>query len=144
MEADVLLPTDAIRSWVNELWLAAGCASDEAQRVADHLVQANLTGHDSHGIAMVLPYMRSLRADELQLNQRISVVTDTDSLLVLDGNRGMGQSIAYQTMELAIERARRNGAVIVGLRNSHHIGRVGHWAEQAIAAGLVSIHSQSW
>lgn len=140
MEADVLLPTDGIRSWVNKLWLAAGCAPDEAQRVADHLVQANLTGHDSHGIAMLLPYVRSLRANELQLNQRISIVTDTDTLLVVDGNRGMGQSIAYQTMELAIERARRNGAAIVGLRNSHHIGRVGHWAEQAIAAGLVSIH----
>ena len=67
-----------------------------------------------------------------------------DTLLVVDGNRGMGQSIAYQTMELAIERARRNGVDIIGLRNSHRIGRVGHWAEQAIAAGLVSIHSQSW
>jgi len=43
-------------------------------------------------------------------------------------------------MQLAVERARRSGVVIVGLRNSHHIGRVGHWAEQAIAAGLASIH----
>src|SRR4029079_11666525 len=76
----------------------------------------------------------------LQLNQRIAIITDTDTLLVVDGNRGMGQTIAYQTMELAIERARQHGVVIVGLRNSHHIGRVGHWAEQAIAAGLASIH----
>jgi uncharacterized oxidoreductase len=52
----------------------------------------------------------------------------------------MGQTIAYQTMELAIERARQHGVVIIGLRNSHHLGRVGHWAEQAIAAGLASIH----
>jgi uncharacterized oxidoreductase len=43
-------------------------------------------------------------------------------------------------MELAIERARQHGVVIIGLRNSHHLGRVGHWAEQAIAAGLASIH----
>ena len=140
MEGDVLLPTDATRAWVRDLWLAAGSAPEEAQRVADHLVGANLAGHDSHGVSMVLPYVRSLKANELQLNQRITVVTDTDTLLVVDGNRGIGQAMAHQTMDLAIGRARKNGVAIAGLRNTHHIGRVGHWAEEAIAAGLASIH----
>ena len=48
--------------------------------------------------------------------------------------------MAFQAMNLAIERARKHGVVIVGLKNTHHIGRVGHWAEQAIAAGLASVH----
>ncbi len=135
-----MLPTEETRTWLRTLWLAAGSAAAEAQLVADHLIGANLAGHDSHGVGMVLPYVRSLKAGELQLNQRITVVTDTDTLLVVDGNRGIGQSIANQTMQLAIERAHRNGVAIVGLRNSHHIGRVGHWAEQAIAAGMASIH----
>jgi uncharacterized oxidoreductase len=140
VEADVMLPTEETRTWLRELWRAAGSAPEEAQLVADHLIGANLAGHDSHGVGMVLPYVRSLKAGELQLNQRITVVTDTETLLVVDGNRGIGQSIANQTMQLAIERARHNGVAIVGLRNSHHIGRVGHWAEQAIAAGMASIH----
>jgi uncharacterized oxidoreductase len=140
MEGDLLLPTDRTRAWVRDLWLAAGSAAEEAQRVADHLVGANLAGHDSHGVAMVLPYVRSLKAGELQLNQRITVVTDSGTLFVVDGNRGIGQSIAHQTMQLAIERARESGVAMVGLRNSHHIGRVGHWAEEAIAAGMASIH----
>lgn len=140
MESDVLLPTAETRQWVCNLWRAAGSAEQEAQLTADHLVGANLTGHDSHGVGMVASYVRSLQAGELQLNQRISIVTDADTLLVVDGNRGIGQSIAFQTMQLAVERARRNGVVIVGLRNTHHIGRVGHWAEQAITAGLASIH----
>ena len=135
-----MLPTEETRGWLRALWRAAGSSPEEAQLVADHLIGANLAGHDSHGVGMVLPYVRSLKAGELQLNQRISVVTDTDTLLVVDGNRGIGQSIANQTMQLAIERARRNGVAIVGLRNTHHIGRVGHWAEQAIAAGMASIH----
>lgn len=140
MESDVLLPTEATRQWLFNLWRTAGSAVQEAQLVADHLVGANLAGHDSHGVSMVGPYVRSLRANELQLNQKISIVTDTDTLLVIDGNRGIGQSMAFQTMQLAIERARKHGVVIVGLRNTHHIGRVGHWAEQAMAAGLASIH----
>lgn len=140
LESDVILPTEQTRHWVQTLFRTAGSSEQEAKLTADHLIGANLAGHDSHGVSMVWPYVRSLQANELQLNQKISVVTDTDSLLVVDGNRGIGQSIAYQTMQLAIERARKMGVVIVGLKNTHHIGRVGHWAEMAIAANLASIH----
>ena len=140
MEANVTLPTETTRQWLFNLWRAAGSSEQEAKLTADHLVGANLAGHDSHGVGMVAPYVRSLQANELQLNQKLSMVTDTGTLLVVDGQRGIGQSMAFQTMQLAIERARKHGVVIVGLKNTHHIGRVGHWAEQAIAAGLASIH----
>lgn len=140
METDVQLPTEQTRQWLFNLWRAAGSSEHEARLTADHLLGANLAGHDSHGVGMVAPYVRSLQANELQLNQKLSIITDTDTLLVVDGNRGIGQSMAYQTMQLAIERAKKHGVVIVGLKNTHHLGRVGHWAEQAIAAGLASIH----
>lgn len=140
MQPDLMLDTEAIRRWTYDLWRAAGSCEAEARITADHLIEANLSGHDSHGLSVVPGYVRSLTSDQLQLNQTISIATDAGSLLVVDGHRGMGQSIAAQTMTLAIERARRHGVVIVGLKNSHHIGRVGHWAEQAVAAGLASIH----
>ena len=135
-----MLDTEAIRGWTYELWRAAGCCEEEARLTADHLIGANLAGHDSHGLSVIPGYVRSLGSAELQLNQRISIETDAGSLVVVNGNRGMGQSIAAQTMALAIERAQRHGVAIVGLKNSHHIGRVGHWAEQAIEAGMASIH----
>jgi uncharacterized oxidoreductase len=140
MEPDVLLPTEPLRQWIFDLWRAAGSGEQEARLTADHLVGANLAGHDSHGVGMVGRYVRSLLAGGLQLNQRLTVITDTETMLVVDGNRGMGQSMAFQAMELAVERARRTGVAVMGLRHSHHIGRVGHWAEQAMAAGFASIH----
>lgn len=140
MEPDLILDTVAIRRWTYDLWRAAGSFEQEARITADHLVMANMSGHDSHGLSVVPGYVRSLMSDQLQLNQRIGVVTDTGSLVVVDGNRGMGQAIAAQTMDLAIARARTHGVAIVGLKNVHHIGRVGHWAEQAMDAGLASIH----
>jgi len=140
MQPDVLMPTAAIREWVRQLMRTAGSNEIEAARCAEHVVGANLTGHDSHGVGTVPLYVRSLAAGELRLNQTISIVTDTGTLVVVEGHRGLGQSIAHQTMELAIARAREHGVAIVGLRESHHIGRVGHWAEQAIAAGMASIH----
>jgi uncharacterized oxidoreductase len=140
LEPDLMLDTDAIRRWTYDLWRAAGSDEEEARITADHLIMANMSGHDSHGLSVVPGYVRSLMSDQLQLNQRISIVTDTGALVVVDGNRGMGQAIAQQTMTLAIERAKAHGVAIVGLKNVHHIGRVGHWAEQAVDAGMASIH----
>jgi uncharacterized oxidoreductase len=65
---------------------------------------------------------------------------DSATLLRLDGNAGFGQVIGREAMGLGIARARASGSCIVALGNSHHLGRIGAWAEQAAAAGLVSMH----
>ena len=134
------IPTAALHRWVADLWLAAGSSATEAELTADHLVGANLAGHDSHGVGMVPRYVDSWLADELQLNRHVEILLDSGTILTLDGRRGMGQVAAFEAMELAIERARLHGVCVMGLKHSHHLGRVGHWAEQAIAAGLISVH----
>jgi uncharacterized oxidoreductase len=134
------IPTPALQRWVTELWLAAGSSEREAQLTAAHLVGANLAGHDSHGVGMVPRYVDSLLADELQLNRHVTVAQDSGAILVLDGQRGMGQAVTHEAMDLAIGRAREHGVCVMGLKHSHHLGRVGHWAEQAIDAGMVSVH----
>ena len=131
---------EPLHRWVVELFLAAGSDAREAGLAADHLVEANLTGHDSHGVGMVPRYVLSLLADELKLCRQPAILQDSGTMLSVDGQRGLGQSIAHAAMELAIDRAHAHGVCVMGLKDSHHIGRVGHWAEQAAAAGLVSIH----
>ncbi len=137
---DPLIATPALHAWVNALWLAAGSSATEARLTADHLVLANLTGHDSHGVGMVPRYVKSFLAGELQLNEHVAVLTDAGTMLTLDGRCGMGQVVAQEAMSLAMARAQELGVCVMGLRWSHHLGRVGHWAEQAVAAGLVSVH----
>ena len=61
-------------------------------------------------------------------------------MLTLDGQRGYGQVIGEQAMQMGIERAKQHGSCIMTLSNSHHLGRIGHWAEMATAAGLVAMH----
>jgi uncharacterized oxidoreductase len=134
------IPTATLHRWVVDLWRAAGTTDREATLTADHLVGANLAGHDSHGVGMVPRYVSSWLAGELQLGQSVRVLQDSGAMLGLDGGSGMGQVIAAEAMEMAIERARVHGVCVMGLRHSHHLGRVGHWAEQAVAAGMVSIH----
>ncbi len=138
--AEHLIPTAALHRWMVDLWVAAGSSNREATLTADHLVGANLAGHDSHGIGMAPRYVDSMLAGELKLNQTIRIASDSGTLVVVDGQRGMGQNVAHQAMDVAIERARTHGVCVMGLKHSHHLGRVGHWAEQAIAAGMASIH----
>lgn len=138
--AEHRIPTARLHQWVVDLWLAAGSDAREATLTADHLVGANLSGHDSHGVGMIPKYVMSWQGDQLQLNQHVSVLHEAGSIVSLDGNRGMGQAVTEEAMRLGIERAQEHGVCVLGLRRSHHLGRVGHWAEQAAAAGLISIH----
>jgi hydroxycarboxylate dehydrogenase B len=138
--ADTLIHPEALHQWVHQLWRTAGSSEREAQLTADHLVLANLSGHDSHGVGMIPRYVESWLLNELKLNQHVTVVNDAGTVLTLDGQGGMGQVVAQEAMALGIARAQEQGVCVMGLRWSHHLGRVGHWAEQAVAAGLISVH----
>ena len=117
-----------------------GSSEDEVQAVAGNLIDANLTGHDSHGIGMLPRYADAFLEGGLKPNAHVQTVIDAGALLRLDGEAGFGQVIGREAMALGIERARVQGSCIVALGNAHHLGRIGAWAEQAAAAGLVSLH----
>lgn len=135
-----LIAADELESTVNAIFAAAGCGAEEARLIARELLGANLAGHDSHGVVRVPLYVDWLRQGYVLAGQSAQVVTDGGAFVVLDGNRGFGQTIATQAVALGVERAQANGTCIVAMRNSGHIGRVGAYAETALAAGLVSIH----
>jgi len=131
---------DALVGAVRDVVAAAGSSASEATQVAENLVEANLRGHDSHGIGMLPRYIDAVLEGGLTVNAHVSVRQDSGSLLTLDGNHGYGQVIGAEAMELGAERAHRHGVCVVGLAHSHHLGRIGHWAEQCVRNGLVSIH----
>jgi uncharacterized oxidoreductase len=118
----------------------AGCHAAEAQSIATRLVDANCVGHESHGVIRVAKYLEWVREGVLRPNQAPSLVTDTETLAIMDGNRGFGQVIGEQATRLGIAKAARTGIAMIGLRNCGHLGRVGDWAEMAAAEGQVSLH----
>ncbi len=120
--------------------IALGSTQAEAQCVADNLVLANLSGHDSHGVGMLPRYVDAVLEGGLQPNASAKVLLDTGTLLTLDGQRGYGQVVGEQAMQLGMARAKQHGSCIMTLANAHHLGRIGHFAEMAVAQGLVSIH----
>ncbi|MCW5771715.1 MAG: malate/lactate/ureidoglycolate dehydrogenase [Rhodospirillaceae bacterium] len=137
---DVIVNHEKLRTGIAALLDASGSAAAEARIVTDHLVEANLKGHDSHGVGMIPAYMRNLGSGALKLNQHIKLVRDDGPFLVGDGQMGHGQVVAMELTELAIARAKAQGMAVAGLVRSHHIGRVGTYGERCAEAGLVSLH----
>ena len=136
----ILIPKPQLESLVAAIFRAAGCDAAEAMRISVHLLGANLAGHDSHGVARVPRYVEWLEAGFVLKGQSAELVTDGGCFALMDGKFGFGQTVAPQAVELGIARAKQHGIAVVGLRNAGHIGRVGDYAETAIAAGLISVH----
>jgi hydroxycarboxylate dehydrogenase B len=135
-----LIPLPRLRASVAELLSGFGSSAQEIDLVADNLLQANLTGHDSHGIGMLPRYANAFLEGGLKANAHVLTKLDSGTLLALDGQAGFGQVIGHEAMQLGIVRAQAHGSCIVALANAHHLCRIGAWAEMAVAAGLVSVH----
>lgn len=129
-----------LNGFIRDICHRAGCDDEEAAAIADHLVDANLTGHDSHGACKIPEYVAVMGDGRLKLGQRARIAADNGAVVVIDGNLGVGQVVARQAMEIGMERAGRFGVAVVALRRAHHIGRIGAWAEQYAAAGFASMH----
>ena len=137
---DLRVDAAALRRFVERLFAAAGCAAQESALIAQGLVRANLFGHDSHGVGLIPLYLGNLEQGLVRAGQSVRVVADHGAIIGLDGQKGFGQVIGGQAMRIAIDRARTTGLCMVGLSNTHHLARIGHWAEQCADAGLASVH----
>ncbi len=131
---------EELRDHVTRIFQAAGCDQSEAARIARRLVEANLVGHDSHGVIRVPTYIQWLKEGKVLAGQSLQVVFENEVIAVVDGQFGFGQTIGEQAMRLGIEKARRHGVAVVALRNSGHLGRIGDWPQMAVEAGNLSLH----
>ncbi len=126
---------------ITQIFKALGSSEAEAITVAANLVMANLSGHDSHGVGMVPRYVdAAMEQGGLQINTAVKINLDIGTMLNLDGQRGFGQVVGEEAMHLGLQRAKQHGSCIMTLANAHHLGRIGHFAEMAVAQGLVSMH----
>ncbi|MFB9971647.1 malate/lactate/ureidoglycolate dehydrogenase [Pseudoroseomonas cervicalis] len=136
----VLIPAPKLESLVRDIFVAAGGGAEESALIAHHLLGANLAGHDSHGVVRVPRYVDWLKAGFVFLGRRPRIVMDGGAFALMDADFGFGHSVAAEAVQLGITRAQQHGAAVVALRNAGHIGRIGHYAEMALAEGLISIH----
>ena len=117
----------------------AGVGADEATIVATELADANMVGHDSHGIIRLKQYVDSMDAGDIKPGAMVELVTDLPSIAVIDGGYNFGQVIAVKALEMAKMRARNNGTYTVLCRNTNHVGRLGSYTRKAALDGFVAL-----
>ncbi len=117
---------------------AAGASDEEAEVVTRFLVNANLAGVDSHGVAPNLViYLQGIRSGTIKLRAKIEVKADSPSTALIDGNWGFGQMACSKAMEVAIDKAGKTGVGAVGVFDCNHIGRLAEYSQIAANNGMI-------
>ncbi len=132
-----IVTADALRRIGQEFFIALGCRPDDAQVVADHLVQSSLYGHDSHGTLRMYEYAQAVSEGRVRPQNAPEIVSESPCTAVIDANDGFGQVGATLAATMAIEKARQHGLASVALRRASHIGRAGEYPAMIARAGLI-------
>ncbi len=128
-----------LHAMTREVLMAADTPRHIAENVAEILVNANLAGHDSHGVIRIPSYLQGITDGRTQPAAEPEFVSETANTLRVDGGSGFGHHTARKAMERAIEKAKEADSCSVTLVHTGHIGRLGEYAEQAAQAGCIGI-----
>ncbi len=116
-----------------------GVPEEDAGIIADVLIAADRRGISSHGVARLRRYVNGIKQGVMMAKTEITYVKETPVSLVVDGGGGMGQVVAYRTMEKCIKKARENFICLATIRNSNHYGIAGYYSMMALKEGLIGI-----
>ena len=119
------IPANELRETGVTIFTRLGAPCEYAELVVDMLIEANLVGHDSHGIHYVTRYAERIKKGIIDPTARPEVTNDTPSTAIIDGHWTFGQVTATKAMRLAIEKAKKTSISAVGAIHCNHIGRLG-------------------
>ncbi len=137
---DVWVPIDALRALGTRLLTALQVPEEDAALVVDTLIEADLRGVESHGVAHLVDfYVRRIQAGHLNPRPAMRVVREGPAFAVLDADEGFGFVAAHRAIDLAMEKARQAGTAFVAVRRSTHYGAGFHYALKAARRGFIGI-----
>jgi len=123
---------------VAALLAAAGVDRDKAEVVSDVLVEADLIGHDTHGVALLESYLDALANGRMRGSGDVKVVNDRGGCVTWDGQRLPGGWLVRKAMELGYERVKQHGVVTFAIGNSHHIGALAVYLRDAAEKSYIA------
>jgi L-2-hydroxycarboxylate dehydrogenase (NAD+) len=135
----VYVPAEVLQGFVEQVFVALGTPSDDARICAEVLLASDLRGIESHGVGRLKTYYERIRAGVQLVETEMEIVQETETTALVDGHHGMGAVIAYRSMRLAMDKARRYGLGAVAVRNSTHFGIAGYYALMAAKEGMMGL-----
>lgn len=132
-----MYPYRQLFEFTREIFLQMGCPPADAKLATEVLLEADLRGVDSHGVARLSGYVRLWEAGRINVKPRLTIVHETPSTATVDGDSGLGLVIAPRAMDIAIEKAKQVGTGWVAVRNSNHFGIAGYHAMEALSSDMI-------
>lgn len=129
----------ALRDFAYNIFIKMGCSEAHAQLASDVLLQSDLRGIDSHGVARLSGYVRLWEAGRINAKPDIHIVHETPSTAVVDGDKGLGLVVAPKAMSIAIEKAKNCGTGWVAVKNSNHFGIAGYHSMMALQHDMIGL-----
>ena len=142
MESYPRIKADELRSFTKEVFVRSGMPAEDAAIAADILVETDLRGIDSHGVAHLggpFSYAEELKSGLHNLKPRIRTIRETTTTALVDGDNGFGLIVAYRAMELAIRKAKEAGIAMVTVTNSHHFGASQYYSTMALPHDMIGL-----
>jgi L-2-hydroxycarboxylate dehydrogenase (NAD+) len=124
-------------NFIYQVFLKIGCSDEHAILATRVLIDADMRGVDSHGVARLSGYVRLWEAKRINATPDIKVVYETPSTATVDGDKGLGLVVAPFAMKIAIEKAKVAGTGWVSVKNSNHFGIAGYHAMMALAHDMI-------
>src|SRR6059058_378162 len=131
----------AVEVFITDTLTAVGLPGSDAAKVAELMLEADLTGADAHGVFRLPQYVRRLKAGGFNKRPNITVERSAPATALVDGDNAMGHLVMSRAAETAIAIARETGVSWVGVRRSNHAGPAGLYAEMPAAAGMIGIYA---
>jgi hydroxycarboxylate dehydrogenase B len=135
----IVIPVEPFAVVLADTFRRYGASEAEAAEVTAQLMEASLTGHDSHGALRAPWYMEKIEAKELIPGAPIEVERESSTTAVVNGNWGFGQPVSRFAMRLCLDKARQHGMGCVTVKNANHMGRVGFYTSMAADEGMVGM-----
>lgn len=130
---------EQLYAFTEKIFLAIGCAATDAALATKVLLNADVRGIDSHGVARLSGYVRLWEAKRINATPHIRIVHETPSTAVVDGDAGLGLVVAPFAMQVAIDKAKQVGTGWVSVRNSNHFGIAGYHAMMALQQDMIGM-----
>ncbi|MFO7917606.1 MAG: Ldh family oxidoreductase [Anaerolineae bacterium] len=130
---------EPLEAFIEEIVIGLGADEEIATEVAQHLVHANLSGHDSHGVLRIAQYTAQADSGELVPAAQPTILRESSTTALIDARRGFGHYSTAYALNWAMKHAHEHGIAAAAVRHSSHIGRVGEYTERAAQSGLIAI-----
>jgi uncharacterized oxidoreductase len=134
-----MVHADRLKTIGVALLRAAGASPEEAEAVAGGCVNANLVGHDSHGIVAIPTYIDRVKAGHIVPGAPWTIVQESPTTTVIDGHWGFGFHVNAKAMALTIEKAKKSNVAAATVFRQSHVGRVGAYPLMAIEHGMIGL-----